>query len=135
MTHLVALKESEALAPRSNVRAAKDLLHPNPRVRPRTDDLHPPKDKKPSPRPKVETVCEDDDDFVTVNGEKCTKVSSSGDKPLPNTETSGEPQTAESPTICNAQGRFGAPALPPKFSPDDLIGTAFLCDTEDGLKV
>ena len=63
------------------------------------------------------------------------KVSSSGDEPLLNTEMSGEPQTAESPTICNAQDRFDVPVPLPKFSPDDLIGTAFLCDTEDGLKV
>ena len=44
LTCLVALKESEALVPHSNVRAAKDPLHPNLRLRPRTDDLRSPKE-------------------------------------------------------------------------------------------
>ena len=135
LTCLVVLKETENLAPRSNVRAAKDPLCPDLRLRPKTDDLRPPEDKKPTSQPKVETVCEDDDDFVTANGEKCVKVPSSGEEPLTSTETSGEPQTAELPNVCNVQDRFDAPVLLPKFSPDELIGAAFLCDAEDGQKV
>ena len=63
------------------------------------------------------------------------KVPPSGEEPLTSTETSGEPQTAELPNTHNAQDRFDIPALLPKFSPDELIGAAFLCDTEDGQKV
>ena len=104
---------------------------PNPWLQPQTDDLRSQKDMKPSPQPKVETASEDDDDFVAVNREKHVKVSPPVKEPLTSAETSGEPQTVESPAICHVQDHFDIPALPPKFSPDELIGTAFLHEIED----
>ena len=72
---------------------------------------------------------EDDNDFVAVNGEKCTKVSPSGEEPLTSAETSGGPQMFELPTVHNLQDCFDIPALLPTLSlPVFLSKSVILAD-------
>ena len=111
MTHMVLLEKTQQLVARSNVRPARDPLYPNLRQRPRTDDLRPPA----RPSPKVKTVHEESPhEFPDQSG------------------TSGEPQNPEWKPICNLQDKFDAPALLPKFSPEELVGLTHLHSLEDG---
>ena len=110
LTYMVLLEDTEQLVPRSNVRPAKDPLYPNLRVRPKTEDLRP-------NIPVVETVFDDDEDFVSPTG------------------TPGESAAPAQGPIKSVQDFYDVPISLPKFSPEELIGLTFLHELDDGQQV
>ncbi len=110
LTYMVLLEDTEQLVPRSNVRPAKDPLYPNLRVRPKVEDLR-------SNVPVVETVSDDDGDFVRPTG------------------TSGESAAPAQGPIKNVQDFYDVPISLPKFSPEELLGLTFLHELDDGQRV
>jgi len=120
LTYWCLLDATDQLVARSNVRPAKDPLHPNLRERPRTDDIRAPTANPTAsrPAPTVETVPEDEEseEFPQTN------------------VTSGEPSNPVGP-IKNLQDHYDVPVRLPKFSPEELLGLTFLHELDDGQRV
>ena len=124
---MVLLKDSEQLVPRSNVRPARDPLYPNLRERPRTDDL------RPTRRPVVETVSENDEEAAVQPD--VTSGEESNPSPSPDIDSGFQPTRPKSPNLTSVQDYYDVPVSLPRFSPEELIGLTFLYDTGDGERV